>query len=158
MLPGVKSSIEQRAQRVVEEFATLTDPIDRYQRLVGLGDAMRPFPAEARTAENQLPGCQYAVWVLARYDAARGILRFQADSDARIIRGLAALILEVVDGLSPAEVLEADLGFLDTIGLRTQLSVHRSNGFAALVDAVRARAREHMADETGTTDRHDLHQ
>jgi cysteine desulfuration protein SufE len=140
-------SMEDRARRIIDEFSSLDDPIDRYSRLVDLGGAAGAFPAEDRTEENRLPGCQYAVWLRSRYDPDTDTLRFQADSDSKIVRGLAALILQVVDGQSPRDILAADLSFLDAAGLRAQLSVHRSNGLAALVEEIRRRARAHVDGE-----------
>jgi cysteine desulfuration protein SufE len=137
-------TMEDRARRIIAEFSSLDDPIDRYSRLVDLGGASTAFPAEDRTEENRLPGCQYAVWLRTSYDPDTNALRFQADSDSKIVRGLAALILQVVDNQSPRDILAADLGFLDATGLRAQLSVHRSNGLAALVEEIRQRARAHM--------------
>jgi cysteine desulfuration protein SufE len=143
------STIQERARRVVEEFSTLTDPIDRYRRLVAMGDAMPRLEAGERTEANRLPGCQYAVWLRSTYDPADETLRFRADSDARITRGLAALIIGIFDGACPSEVAEADLGFLDDIGLREQLSVHRGGGLSALIDEVRVRARLHLHEGRG---------
>lgn len=134
-------SLEDRARRIVAEFAPLEDSIDRYKRLVELGDTLAGLAPEDRTDENRLPGCQYAVWLSVSYDQEADVLRFRADSDARIVRGLAALILQVVDGQSPRHVVAADYGFLDTIGVRAQLSVQRGNGLAALIEEVRRRAR-----------------
>jgi cysteine desulfuration protein SufE len=139
-------SMEDRARRIIDEFSALDDPIDRYSRLVDLGGAAA-FPAEDRTEENRLPGCQYAVWLRTRYDPDADTLRFQADSDSKIVRGLAALILQVVDDQSPRDILAADLGFLDATGLRAQLSIHRSNGLSALVEEIRRRARAHVDGE-----------
>lgn len=127
-------TIEERGRRVTAEFAALEDPIARYRRLLELGATAPPLPASERTEENRLPGCQYAVWLRSTYDPDADALHFVADSDSRIVRGLAALILGVVDGQSPRDILAADLGFLDATGLRAQLSVHRSNGIAALVE------------------------
>jgi cysteine desulfuration protein SufE len=139
-------AVASRARRIIEEFAGLADPMDRYRRLVVLGEAMPPLPDRDRTDENRLPGCQYAVWIRSTYDPDANVLWFLADSDARITRGLAALIINVVDGLAPSDIVAADLGFLDTIGLRDQLSVHRGNGLAALIEEIRRRARAHLPD------------
>jgi cysteine desulfuration protein SufE len=140
-------TMEDRARRIIDEFSSLDDPIDRYSRLVDLGEATAAFPAEDRTEENRLPGCQYAVWLRTRYDPDADTLRFHADSDSKIVRGLAALILQVVDGQSPRDILTADFAFLDATGLRAQLSIHRSNGLTALVEEIRRRARAHVDGE-----------
>jgi cysteine desulfuration protein SufE len=114
---------------------------------VELGEAMPGLAPEERTEANRLPGCQYAVWVRASYDPRGDALHFRADSDAKITRGLAALILQVFDGLPPREILAADVGFLDAIGLRAQLSVHRGNGLSALIEEIHGHARRHLPEE-----------
>lgn len=147
MTPQTTDTIEERAERIIEEFSTVDDSIERYRRLVAMGEAMPRLAAEHRTDANRLPGCQYGLWVRVRYDAAANVLGFEADSDAKITRGLAALIVRVLDGQSPQAVLDADLEFLDTIGVREHLSVHRNNGLSAMVEAIRARARSHLDPE-----------
>jgi cysteine desulfuration protein SufE len=138
--------IEDRVRRIVAEFTLLQDAIDRYRRLIEMGDALPVLEPQERREENRLPGCQYAVWLGVTYDRGEDALRFRVDSDARIVRGLAALIFQVVDGQSPRAILAADFGFLDTIGVRSQLSVHRGNGLAALIEEIRRRARLHAGD------------
>lgn len=144
-------SVQQRASRVIEEFAGLGDAIERYRHLVSLGEAMPRLPASERTDENRLPGCQYGLWVTAEYDPVRDILHFRADSDAKITRGLAALILQVLNGQPPREISAATLDFLDTIGLRTQLSSKRSNGLSAMIEEMKRRAHDHV--EANTTEK-----
>jgi cysteine desulfuration protein SufE len=140
-------TVAERARRIVAEFSDLDDPIDRYRRLVELGEGIPMLAEEDRTDANQLPGCQFAVWLRSDYDAGAGVLHFRADSDARITRGLAALLIQLFDGLPPADILAADLDFLDAVGLRDQLSVHRGNGLSALVEEIRNRARKHTTGE-----------
>jgi cysteine desulfuration protein SufE len=137
-------SIEDSGQRLVAAFSPADDPIDRYRRLVELGEGLARLPAEQRTEENLLPGCQYAVWLSMTYDRRADALRLGVDSDARIVRGLAALILQIVDGRSPAEVAAADFGFLTNSGVRAQLSVHRGNGLVALIEEIQRRARAYL--------------
>lgn len=144
-------SVQERASRVIEEFAALGDSIDRYRHLVSLGEAMPRLPASERTDETRLPGCQYGLWVTTEYDPIRDVLHFRADSDAKITRGLAALILQVLDGQSPREIATAELDFLDTIGLRTQLSSRRSNGLSAMIEEMKRRASDQMETDTAET-------
>lgn len=133
---------------MIEEFAGLGDSIDRYRHLVALGEAMPRLSAAERTDENRLPGCQYGLWVTTEYDAAGDVLHFRADSDAKITRGLAALILQVLDGQPPRAIVAAELEFLDAIGLRTHLSSKRSNGLSAMIQEMKSRARDHLEADT----------
>ncbi|MFW6040177.1 MAG: SufE family protein, partial [Gemmatimonadota bacterium] len=118
----------------------------RYQFLVRLGDAMRRVPPDEKTEDNYIPGCQYDIWISADYDRARDAVHFRADSDARISRGLAALIIEVLDGQPPNAIVRADLAFLDRMGLRRHLSARRRTGLAAMVEEMRSRARSFTRD------------
>jgi cysteine desulfuration protein SufE len=136
--PGIAA----RAARIVEEFQALGDWIDRYRYLVELGERMPRLGEAERTDEHRLPGCQYALWLVCAYDPAAGVLRIRADSDARITRGLAALLVSVLDGQPPAVVANAEMQFLDAMGLRTHLSAQRGAGLAALIDELRRRARQ----------------
>lgn len=142
--PVTNDGVQERASRVIEEFAGLGDAIDRYRHLVALGEAMPRLPESERTDENRLPGCQYGLWVTTQYDPARDVLHFRADSDAKITRGLAALILQVLDGQPPREIVTADLDFLDASGLKTQLSSKRSNGLSAMIEEMKRRASDHL--------------
>lgn len=140
--------IEDRIRPVVEEFANLGDWVARYRYLVALGEAMPRLAEADRTDESQLPGCQYDVWIHVEYDSADRVLRFRADSDAKIVRGLAALIIRGLDGQSPASVADARLEFLDAMGLRAHLSAQRSNGLAAMIQLMQESAR-HYRDTAG---------
>lgn len=150
--PAASSSppaeVAERARRIVAEFAALGDWLDRYRYVVASGEGMAHLGNEQRTEANRLPGCQYGLWIACEYDAAAGILHFRADSDAKITRGLAALILRVLDGLPPGVVADADLTFLDTIGLRAHLSSQRGDGLDAMIHEIRRRARHYR--DTGT--------
>lgn len=148
-------SFTQRTRALVEEFSSAGDAIDRYRRLVAMGEAMPRMEPSERSEENRLPGCQYDLWMLSTYEPDAGVLRLRADSDAKITRGLAAVLVRVFDALPPTAILDADLGFLDEMGLRDQLSVHRNNGLSALLEELRARARQYgggPADDGGPAD------
>ncbi len=128
---------------IVAEMAGLEDALARYQYLVAQGDALPPAAAGLRAERYAVPGCQVSVWI--RAEQVDGRLRLTGDSDARINRGMVALLLRVLDGRTPAEVLAADLAFLDRTGLRTQLSPARANGLAAMVRRIRDYAGAHAA-------------
>lgn len=135
---------QERADRIVQEFAVLDDWIERYRHLVAMGDDMPGIGEEERTDEDYIPGCLFDIWLRAEYDPEDGVLHFRADSDAKITRGLAGLIIRVLDGLPPEAVVEAEFDFLDRIGLRAHLSAQRTNGLAAMLEQIRGRAREHL--------------
>jgi cysteine desulfuration protein SufE len=137
-------AMSERVEAIVQEFLDLDDQVARYRHLVAMGEAMPRIPTRERREEDYIPGCVYDIWIQAEHDPARGVLHFRADSDAKITRGLAALILRVLDGQPPRAVAEADLAFLDRIGLRSHLSAQRSNGLAAMIEQIRGRAREHL--------------
>lgn len=141
-------TVDERVRQIVEEFSDLEDSIERYRYLVALGEGMPRLPDAERTESDRLPGCQYGVWIRIAYDPERDVLRFRADSDAKITRGLAALLIRVLDEQPPAVVADADLGFLDAIGLRGQLSSHRSSGLSAMIHAMRDRARRYQDPHT----------
>ncbi|MDX1673715.1 MAG: SufE family protein [Longimicrobiales bacterium] len=135
-------TIEERAEAVVAEFSELEDWVARYRHLVQLGDAMVASDPDLRVESHAIPGCEYDVWIRADYDPAAHRLLLQADSDAKITRGIAALIVRVLDGQSPEAVESAELEFLTTIGLRSHLSARRSTGLDAMVHWIKRRARE----------------
>jgi len=140
-------SMQARAREVEREFAGLEDSIARYRYLVELGERMPRLSEAEKSDETRLPGCQFGLWILTDYDAERDVLRFRVDSDARISRGLAALLVRVLDGQPPAAIADASLDFMDTIGLRGHLSANRTNGLSAMIEEIRARA-EHYARES----------
>ena len=142
--PG-DDSIRARSLRIIEEFSGLDDPIERYRHLVTLAEASPRLADAERTDEARIPGCQYGLWITTAYDERRGVLHFRADSDAKVTRGLAALLVRVLDGQPPAAIEEAELDFLDTIGLRGHLSAHRASGLSAMIQEMRSRARQYRA-------------
>lgn len=137
-----QATIQERADAVVREFAALDDWVARYRHLVALGEAMAGSASGLRTPDHAIPGCEYEVWIRAECDPAGDVLRLEADSDAKITRGIAVLIVRVLDGQPPSAVASAELDFLDTIGLRSHLSARRSTGLEAMVHWIRRRALE----------------
>ena len=131
-------TIDELQNEVVEEFSDFTDWMDKYQLLIDLGSDMEPLEEKYKTEDNLINGCQSRVWIHADYQD--GLLTFQAESDALIVKGLIALLLRVLSGHTPQEILDADLFFIDCIGLRDHLSPTRSNGLLAMVKQIRAYA------------------
>lgn len=139
-MPDPRESIEEVQARIVAEMAELQDALARYEYLIAQGDELPAANGDLRSDRHAIPGCQVSVWIRAELQAGR--LRLAADSDARINRGMVALLVRVLDGRTPAEILAADLFFLDRTGLRTHLSPARANGLAAMVQRIRSRAEE----------------
>ena len=131
-------SIDELQEEVIEEFSDFTDWMDKYQLLIDLGNDMQPLEACYKTEDNLLEGCQSRVWIHADY--RDGLLHFSAESDALIVKGLIALLLRVLSGHTPQEILDADLYFIDSIGLKDHLSPTRSNGLLAMVKQMRVYA------------------
>ena len=119
--------------------------MDRYQLLIDLGNEQEPLDEAYKTEENLIEGCQSRVWL--QCDEADGKLLFRAESDALIVKGIIALLIKVVSGHTPDEILEADLYFIDRIGLREHLSPTRSNGLLSMVKQMRMYALAYKAKE-----------
>ena len=129
-------TIEELQQEVVEEFQDYDDWMDRYQLLIDLGNEQEPLPEKYKTENNLIDGCQSRVWLQADY-MPDGTIHFQAESDALIVKGLVTLLLRVLNDHTPDEILDADLHFIEDIGLRDHLSPTRSNGLLAMVKQMR---------------------
>ena len=131
-------TIDQLQDEVIAEFADFTDWMDKYQMLIDLGNELEPLDERYKNESNLINGCQSRVWIQADY--RDGLLFFTAESDALIVKGLIALLLRVLSGHTPQEILDADLYFIDQIGLKDHLSPTRSNGLLAMVKQIRVYA------------------
>ena len=120
---------------IIEEFSVFDDWLDKYDYLIGLSDSLPAIAPEHRTGQYLIEGCQSRVWIDARTDGGR--IFFTADSDAIITKGIIALLIRVLNGRTPQEVLDTDLYFIDAIGLTANLSPTRANGLAAMVKQMR---------------------
>ncbi len=136
-------TINELQDEVIEEFEDFTDWMDKYQMLIDLGNELAPLDEKYKTEQNLIDGCQSRVWI--QCDCQDGVLIFTADSDALIVKGIIALLLKVLSGHSPKEILDAELYFIDRIGLREHLSPTRSNGLLAMVKQIRAYAVAYQA-------------
>lgn len=128
-------TIEEREKEIVEEFSMLNDWMDRYSLLIELGNDLTDFEEEHRSNQNLIEGCQSKVWLYAW--EKDGLIYFMADSDAIIVKGIVALLIRVLNGRTPDEILEAPLAFVDAIGLKEHLSPTRSNGLVAMIKQMR---------------------
>lgn len=131
-------TINELQDEVVEEFSDFDDWMDKYQMLIDLGNELKPLDEKYKTEQNLIDGCQSRVWL--QCDLVDGKLVFTADSDALIVKGIIALLIQVISGHTPKEILDADLYFIDKIGLRDYLSPTRSNGLLAMVKQIKAYA------------------
>lgn len=128
-------TINEQQDEVIEEFSELDDWMDRYQLLIDLGEEQEPLPDNEKTEQNLIDGCQSRVWLVC--DENNGILTFRAESDALIVKGIVSLLIRVVSGHTPQEILDADLYFIREIGLTEHLSPTRSNGLLAMIKLMR---------------------
>lgn len=131
-------TINEIQDEVIEEFEDFTDWMDKYQMLIDLGNDLVPLDEKYKNEQNLIEGCQSRVWL--QCDFENGLLRFTADSDALIVKGIIALLIRVVSGHTPTEIAAADLYFIDRIGLKDHLSPTRSNGLLAMVKRIKAYA------------------
>ena len=131
-------TIQEIQDEIIEEFSELDDWMDRYQLLIDLGNEQEPLDEKYKTESNLIDGCQSRVWLQADYRDDK--LWSTADSDALIVKGIVSLLIRVLSGHTPQEILDADLYFIERIGLREHLSPTRSNGLLAMVKQMRAYA------------------
>ncbi len=124
-------TINELQDEVIEDFSELSDWMDKYQMLIDLGNELKPLDERYKTQSNLIDGCQSRVWL--QCDEKDGKLYFTADSDALIVKGIIALLIRVVSGHTPREIMDAELYFIDRIGLHEHLSPTRSNGLLAMV-------------------------
>lgn len=125
-------TIEEIQEEIIEEFNDYDDWMDKYQLLIDLGSDQQPLPEKYKTESNLIDGCQSRVWLQAELDAD-GKVVFQAESDALIVKGIVSLLIRVLSGHTPDEILDADLHFIADIGLQEHLSPTRSNGLLAML-------------------------
>jgi cysteine desulfuration protein SufE len=128
-------TINEIQDEIIEEFEGLDDWMDRYQLLIDLGNEQEPLDEKYKVDQNLINGCQSRVWLQADYD--NGLVHFSAESDALIVKGIVALLIRALSDHTPQEILDADLYFVDRIGLKEHLSPTRSNGLVAMVRQMR---------------------
>ena len=124
-------TINEIQDEIIDEFSGFDDWMDKYQLLIDLGNEQEPLDEKYKTESNLIDGCQSRVWLQCDY--VDGKLNFTAESDALIVRGIVALLIRVLSGHTPKEIMDADLYFIDRIGLKDHLSPTRSNGLLAMM-------------------------
>ena len=137
------TDLNETQNDIVEEFSVFEDWLDRYNYLIELGNDLPEIDPKYRTNEFLINGCQSKVWLHA--DLVDGKMEFKADSDAIIVKGIVALLVKVLNGRTPGEIMENELHFIEDIGLRQNLSPTRSNGLLAMVKKMRLYALAYQA-------------
>ncbi|WP_301705963.1 SufE family protein, partial [uncultured Parabacteroides sp.] len=128
-------TINELQDNVIEEFADFDDWMDKYALLIDLGNSLPPLEEKYKTESNLIEGCQSRVWLQADY--VDGKILFKGESDAVIVKGIVSLLISILSGHTPQEILDADLYFIEKIGLKEHLSPTRSNGLVAMVKQMR---------------------
>lgn len=136
-------SIKERQEEVIEEFSMFDDWMDKYEHIISLGKELPLIDEAQKKDENLIKGCQSRVWLAA--DLKDGKVQFTADSDAVITKGIISLMIRVLSDATPTEIIEADLFFVDEIGLKEHLSPTRSNGLVSMIKQMKMYAIAYQA-------------
>ena len=134
--------IKENIKQIEEDFSYLEDWDSKYEYLIELGKTLPLIPQELKTEENKVSGCQSQVWV--KPEMKDGLLYFKADSDAIITKGLISLLIKVLSGQKPEDIMSADLSFLDRIGMKEHLSPTRANGLMSMVKRLKEEALKYI--------------
>lgn len=140
-------TINELQDNVIEEFSAFDDWMDKYALLIDLGNSLPPLEEKYKTESNLIEGCQSRVWLQADYKDGKII--FKGESDAVIVKGIVSLLINVLSGHTPQEILDTDLYFIEQIGLKEHLSPTRSNGLVAMVKQMRMYALAYRTKEQG---------
>ena len=140
-------TINELQDNVIEEFSAFDDWMDKYALLIDLGNSLPPLEEKYKTERNLIEGCQSRVWLQADYEDGKII--FKGESDAVIVKGIVSLLINVLSGHTPQEILDTDLYFIEQIGLKEHLSPTRSNGLVAMVKQMRMYALAYRTKEQG---------
>jgi len=139
-------TINEIQENIIEEFSVFDDWMDKYGLLIDLGNSLAPLDEKYKTENNLIEGCQSRVWLYAEY--RDGKVYYQGESDAVIVKGIVSLLINVLSEHTPQEILDADLYFIEKIGLKEHLSPTRSNGLVAMLKQMRMYALAFKAKET----------
>jgi cysteine desulfuration protein SufE len=124
-------TIQETEDEIVDEFSLFDSWEDKYEYIIDLGKKLQPVEPEFKKEENKIKGCQSQVWLVAKNDDGR--IFFKADSDAVIVKGLVSMLIRVLSGHKPDEIINAKLDFINKIGMTTHLAQTRSNGLLSMV-------------------------
>lgn len=132
-------SINEIQEEIISEFSLLDDWMDRYELIIEMGGQLAPLPESDKIPNNVIEGCQSRVWITGEVDQD-GLLQLRADSDAVIVKGIIAMLLRVLSGQKPEDIVQADLFFINEVGLKEHLSPTRSNGLVSMVRHIKVLA------------------
>ena len=135
-------TLQERKEQIIEDFSLYDEWLDKYEYLIELGKSLTGFPEEKKTDDRLIKGCQSRVWLDAQVSG--GLLVFSADSDAIITKGIISLLVSVYSGRTPEEILSDDFTWLDSIGLRENLSPTRANGLVSMIETIRKKASDNV--------------
>jgi len=124
-------TISEIQDKIIEDFSLFDDWMDKYNLLIDMGKDVPPIDPKYKVRDFLIEGCQSKVWLRPEFDG--NLITFTADSDAIITRGIVSLLIKVLSGRTPEEIISTDLYFIDRIGLRQNLSPTRSNGLLSMV-------------------------
>ena len=127
----IVQTIQETEDEIVDEFLLFDNWEDKYEYIIDLGKKLQPLDPKFKVEENKIKGCQSQVWLVA--DEQHGSIYFKADSDAVIVRGLVSMLIRVLSGHTPQEIIDAKLDFINKIGMTTHLAQTRSNGLFSMV-------------------------
>ncbi len=139
------NAIDTKQREIVQEFEDFSDWQEKYEYIIELGFDLQPLDSAYKTEDYRIMGCQSNVWLKAGFDAEQGVMRYSADSDSMIVKGLVSMLVQVLSGQKPEDIVTARLDFLNQIGLDRHLSSTRSNGLAAMVKEMKQQATLHLA-------------
>ena len=127
-------TIQEKQEKIIEEFSFLEDWMDKYEYLIELGKNLPPLDDSSKQEKNLIKGCQSRVWLDVRRE--NGKLFFKADSDALITKGIISLLVQVFSGHTPEEILDSNMDFIEKIGLKDHLSPTRANGLLSMIQQI----------------------
>ena len=130
-------TINEIQDQIIDDFSAFDDWMDKYQMIIEMGNNLEPLDDKYKTPQNLIEGCQSRVWLQADLDEQTNLIHFTGDSDAVIVKGLVSLVIQVLSDHTPDEILNADLYFIEQIGLKENLSPTRSNGFLSMITQMR---------------------
>ena len=136
-------TLEEKKQQIIEDFSLYEEWLDKYEYLIELGKGLEPFPAEKKTDDRLIKGCQSRVWLDS--ELRDGRLFFTADSDAIITKGIISLLISVYSGRTPEEIAADDFGFVAAIGLKDNLSPTRANGLVSMIETIKRVSEDSLA-------------